>query len=1254
MDPAQQTRRNPIDRLEQRLRRLRAGELPWESQVDLLQSSEKRLEALHAKFRRPGESGDAGRRVQAQAIAWQTVLENDGLEEASQATGAFLKELQAEEGKRWRRRGIQAEQQKDAPTLFQILSLMTRSDLRQPEEQSPFHQDRRRLREALLSAIKASPPEEELRDLWLAELMDRADSSLTALDDMSPKEAARCLDVVSSDLRWHRQNIEKEGPRAHRLTRKLRRLRAERQERRLQAKLETRFGTRAMGHWERMILLLILVVLVILIVEMTVPLSPNWRLFLTIVDTFACTLFLIDFGFKLALVEHRRSWFLRHFLVDFLPSLPFNLFLHHAGADPARAGRAARLFRLPRVARYLRLMMPVIRAIRAFGFLAKGLDRIVRRYGNLLNSSIILYPNRRERAGVDRAAEEWQSRLWRLRSELNDLWQRLYQEGTPQQRKQLSKARLHSLRSSHALLGDADFHESAGPKLPSEWTAEEFLRRLGSLSPDRIEEQLGPDQVGKAAKILRMFHVVPLRWLPMVKAFLPRLSPGMRASEVVAAAARRSAASLQRYYGRMFWILDWYGTITPSEVVDRVGSAMVKGSFRPAYRLTLFGGIYLLAHLILEISGLGLMQKIADFLDKYVGPTLILVGGVCFIILGLGWWMKKMAKEATSFLEQTAEAQYLPFTEAIKSRNLERDTEILDRRILEPEDLLVDRSRPGGADDRRRPFKAGVRAWLLGARESEEALRETEAMERVILLYRDSLKGSLLCQTDTRTTDQLLGNLALCHLRDISSRIDRKENRALNLLDLDQQRGAFKGPYLWFSLISKAIAQTAARLIVEYNRNAIPLNALSQAPETDRRRYQAWLERRNPEPEENRSEKAMREERSHYLTTAFTALHFLDDDKVRDQDVAEEFGEAVLQRVQEDRQRLFRTIFGTFPVHHRPKDRRTLNPYEMYQSWLAGGRALFMPFFFLIFGLRLFGRLVVLVAKAVQEIRKPKRFGKPTDAAQADFAAAQRKINRMRGPVVEACLWLRARFDPEYLGVQIPRTPDPDWSGRDVMADLRFLDAEPSWYERLTEERASASADMRRLESLFADGLLQRIATILGRPQESLSVESIRAAAVAYRADFKGIRSLLSCGEILHEACQEAAEGRRHFEPRFAGFGVGGKFNRFWKQYDKAKPEARPFAWRAIQRDFHGSKRALQIWADYGPEEARRRGEQALAEILRYSRRVSEQLVTLRTIQTLSLIDVLNYREHVFRLGGYGEPEAASSDRPLRAFQIAE
>ena len=60
------------------------------------------------------------------------------------------------------------------------------------------------------------------------------------------------------------------------------------------------------------------------------------------------------------------------------------------------------------------------------------------------------------------------------------------------------------------------------------------------------------------------------------------------------------------------------------------------------------------------------------------------------------------------------------------------------------------------------------------------------------------------------------------------------------------------------------------------------------------------------------------------------------------------------------------------------------------------------------------------------------------------------------------------------------------------------------------------------------------------------------------------------------------------------------------------------------------------MWARLG-EGARAEGERILGELLFHPNRITEQLVALRTIQTLAVLSVLGYREHVYKLGQYAD-----------------
>jgi hypothetical protein len=147
----------------------------------------------------------------------------------------------------------------------------------------------------------------------------------------------------------------------------------------------------------------------------------------------------------------------------------------------------------------------------------------------------------------------------------------------------------------------------------------------------------------------------------------------MSDADVVAAASRKSARLIRKFHNAYFWFADLYGTVTPSQFVDRLGSMLVKSSAKPTYRMFLFGALYWLTVGLLTLLSLVMLEPVKEFLGRYVGVPVLVLGSVCFFILMVGWWLQRMAREATEFYERSAQAQFLSLTEIVHSRYLERD-----------------------------------------------------------------------------------------------------------------------------------------------------------------------------------------------------------------------------------------------------------------------------------------------------------------------------------------------------------------------------------------------------------------------------------------------------------------------------------------------------------------------------------------------------------------------------------------------------
>jgi len=1056
---------------------------------------------------------------------------------------------------------------------------------------APLAGARAALRERLCAAPSPAP---EAREAWARELIDRADVTLSSLDDVSPARAAEMATLVAEDIAWHAREIDG-GTHRRTLGRRVRRLRAEAQERDLEARLEARFGRRNVRIFERTVLAMTVLVLVLLAVEAFLDLPPRALLWFAAVDTLACAFFLWDVAIRLLHVSGRARWFLRHFFVDVLPSIPFALLLLKPTAlDSIYALRALRLARL----------RPLVRIVRAFGFLSRGVDRLVRGHGRALNRDIVLYPTREERAEM-KPRDGPAARLLRLEARVRERWLELLRTagGVAEEVASARIAALEEARRRGHLRHRLATHDD---ETPHDVIAEDVLRKLERFTAGEATA-LGPDLVARLARIARVLSLPPLRWFPIIRRYVPRLAEETPEAPAVAAAARSAARELRRLHGRWLWFADLHGTITPAQFVDRVGTALMKVSIRPAYRLVLFALIVLVFRVLLEVSGLSWLDHLAQAIFRFAG----ILGSICMATLAVGWWLKRTAGEATAFFEQAARAQYLSLTETFRGRTLDRDAKVLDARVLAPERLLNQEEGGRGGEE----LAAQLREGLVAAGPSGPA------GERVLLLCRDALDGGPFTDSDTRTTSQLLGNPALRNLRTMSRRFSPRDLKQLGKLDLERPTALLRGPYFWFRLMCRAVAHGVARLLVDYNRRALPLPQLAGASAEEAARYRAWLDT---------SEVAeIRPDLVRYATTHFTALHFLDDDDRRDAEVAERFGPDVLARLRRDRRLLFRRVFGTYPVGKLPRDDRVLNPFRLYQRWFAGGRALVLPLFMAWAALRRVGEFFGWLRRCVRELRGPSVKVDMVAAEGADFAAALRKIARARGPVAEAALRLRIRLDVEYLGVRLPGTQESGLEGRDVASDLRFLDAAAELEMEVEGERGRAERDMRRL-----------LALVPAAP----SREHLRAAACAYHADLDGVRSLLSAKEILAEVAARAVR-----EPLLPASRPRPKlqalFRRYWKAHGEGDLRARRAVWRAIALDVDGAAAALVAWAGPG---ARERGERVLADLLRHPERITEMLVTLRAVQTLSLTDILLYREHVYRLGRYAE----SGDEPGRALDV--
>jgi hypothetical protein len=156
-------------------------------------------------------------------------------------------------------------------------------------------------------------------------------------------------------------------------------------------------------------------------------------------------------------------------------------------------------------------------------------------------------------------------------------------------------------------------------------------------------------------------------------------------------------------------------------------------------------------------------------------------------------------------------------------------------------------------------------------------------------------------------------------------------------------------------------------------------------------------------------------------------------------------------------------------------------------------------------------------------------------------------------------------------------------------------------------------------------------------PEDVFSTpDHLRAAAVAYLADLRGVRRHLSAEAVLQEVAAKATVEPLRPRSWLPAPRLHRRFRRYWQSHGFGDPATETAVWRAVRENAWGARDALLAWSRHGDEVAAV-GERILGELLLHPSRLLDQLVTLRVIQTLSILDVLNYREHVYRLGRYAE-----------------
>ena len=1155
---------------------------------------------------------------------------------------------------------------------------------------------RRRASARWVQQVLELPPTDRRKALCeiTENLADVTGETLTFLEELPLPEGVRSLEVLAEDLATSRFAATKNeeqysaGPQGKvdrqwiSLKRSLRRREAavagELQDRRLAWRMEHLFGRRAVAALERSILALLVVFVVLLAVEGpllryeaehwgTGPLhSGNSRIepMFAWIDLGICLVLLAEFGLKMGLSQRRWLYWKRNWITGFVPSIPVG-FLLYAVHQLSHANtlllaeesewivllRLLRYLRLPQMARWLRVARPVLRVARLAIFTLRASDRLVRQLSPLLNRNLVLF----ERAAISveepahrTALAALRERFYRRAAEFNAALPRTV-------RCRLIQARIEDLTAmlTSPPVGRKVLFDSCGGPSLREIPLEGIVARLITVTPASLSEGVGRGVAESVARWCRAFDMFGIRRLPLLRD-LVSASRLPTPYETTARVANRIGLVLQEMLERVYWVADLYGTVTAPQLVDSLGEWLVKGTARPARRFLIFGAAFLLVSYLASLLQFSALSVLSQTLQRFLGTPLIIMGTICLVPLFVGIWFRQIANEATDFYTQVAEAQFIRATRILKHRLAKRNRALLNQRVLMPEmaihgDDVATGSTPGG--DR---FAA------------EHTAVVSEAIE---LLWQDYLEGPPFHSSDIGTTNQLLGNLVLISLRETRLSYHRRARARLRQLDLSQARATFRGPYVWFHFVSRSLAQHTAKLIVDYNAFALPLSRSETAGDAEIYRYVEWLSRRLkvpadrlelPEPFLSRyramspaRKSAERRRARSFHSNDFTALHFLAIEPQLEEDIRRRYGDQLADLMRRDRRDNVRRVLRTYPLHRLPKEQRTFNPLALYQRHCSGGRVLLLPLKITWWAAVLAALVLRQIWRFVREVLQPS-VGDLSGLDDPDpFAVAVRKIHRMRKPLFLECLRMRAQFDPEYLGIILPGS-QPRLRGltaAGIEDDLQRIEAGPS-----LKDEFHRLASKRRRQVLEFRSWLTRFQL------HDRSSQALRAMAIAYTVDFEGIRGRLAATRMLRRAmndalavkpCHWSLEGLPSWSLRAAWCRLRYR-RRLLKLFEQPAfagfDEDQQRRCRRLVYCRRGELlRALQVLTGPGaPADPVEHAREVLSCVGQDPAPWSRQLVILRAVQTLSVLDLQTYCDQVYELGEYGQCSPATEPQQER------
>ena len=1004
-------------------------------------------------------------------------------------------------------------------------------------------------------------------------------------------------------------------------------------DRELAGRLERHLGRRGVSVLETTNFVLLLVVLITLVIEAVVHLSPVQAHVFRWIDAIACLFFIADFVFELILHPSRWSWFWRNALTDLVPAIPSVLFLWPspvvgAATDNLLVLRMLRLLRVTWAARYVQALRPLLRSARLLLFLVRGLDGLAARFALILNRDFLFVPAAAEvtRPIVEDDLRDVLFASMRREHELVRLLPRAA-------RRTILHERVAAARQAMGSLQPAEIVNASHPAGVRDVAIGDAVEFLWTLRTQDVGRYMKGTDVAALDRVIRVMSAAPVRWLPFVSRVAVHPLPETPEERIVAL-GRRVADWVESWHGRMLFFADLHGIVTGPQILDRVASAIVKATQRPAVRLLLFGGVFLGLNELLVDTWAG--EKLNGLLEKIVGMPLVLLGSFCLVFLILGHWLKRLAGQASDTYRLTSEAHFISQLERVQSRYEQQDIDFLTARVF---------ADPINRSHARKMLGEQLHNARTGVPLASSDCPNHVALEcnHTALLYLHFLDGAPLHISDVKTTEQLLANQSLANLRREFLHVSGRDKRRLRKLKLDDGT-LFSGPYLWFRFITESVAVESAKRIAGYNSFCVPLAQRPYVSDQALQSMENWLRRRR-DPRGGRSlgDREKEEVVTEYPTTEFTALDFLGGDSERDKHIATVFGQDVLDVVRFDRRTMVREIFGTRPVSHLPKHERCFNPLRFYEQRLSHGRVLLAPLLLVWRFFRSIGWLIGKVRQIVREVLNPDLAMQRREVGEAPFAVALRKIHRMKAPGLLEAIRMRLRIDPAYSGAPAGWTPDSDeLSEPEIERDLRFLHLREREAAQMREDAKKVRRDVSALHAIVSC-LPPLHLESQGLPDRERRRAGELAVTCAWSSNKDNVRTLMGAERWRMEVVptlldlEERLPFTRRVVDVIRGWFVRHPVDIWIARHGKDLPsDARSALRFGYAENLRGTRDVIDAWHRLPVDETPASCAIAtLQHVYRHGPAVRRDILALRAVQSLAVLDVRNYRDLVFRIGDY-------------------